>query len=155
MTDTCYKAPWFHSFPVSNRSPYTGVVNKMVLGLCNDLDVTYSRLGSLTRAHFHTDPPLPHGSFLWWVKYTWACQKGIGGCIFSSVSSEFQAKKKKSSTSRRNIYSQITLLRCYLVITVLGIRDELISGGLAVLKGKWLDTGKPQNSHALLSFLSF
>lgn len=80
------------SFVSSVISPYTGVVNKMVLGLRNDLDVIYSRLCSRTRADFHTEPPLPCGSFLWWVRYTWVCQKEIGVCVFSSVFSEFQAK---------------------------------------------------------------
>lgn len=99
--------PWTDVFPVANSSPDTRVVNKLVLGLCNDLDVIYSRLGSSARADFHTEPPLPHGSFLWWVRYTWGCQTGIGGCVSNSVISEFQAEKRNLWTfwtSWRNIY---------------------------------------------------
>lgn len=151
VSDRRYKTSWIHLFPVSDSSPYTGVVNKMVLGLRSDLDVIYSRLGSRTRADFHTEPPLPHGSFLWWVRYTWGCQTGSGGRISNSVIFEFQAKKNLEPLGE-NIYSQILLILCYLVITSLRIRDEVISvsGWLAVLKGKWVDSRKPQNPHALL-----
>lgn len=45
-------------------SPYSGVVNKVVLGLGDDLDVVKRCGGSGTWAHLHTQPPLPHGSFL-------------------------------------------------------------------------------------------
>lgn len=55
----------------------------------------------------------------------------------------------------KKIYSQIPLMRCHLVITSVRIRDELISvsGQLAVLKGKWLDGGKPQNPHVIIIFI--
>lgn len=85
-----------------NCSPYTCVVNKVVLGLRNDLDVIKSRLGSRARTDFHTEPPLPHGSFLWWVRYTWGCQTGIGGPILS-VSSYKKKNLRTFWTSRRNI----------------------------------------------------
>lgn len=45
-------------------SPYSGVVTKVVLGLGDDLDVVKRCRGSRTWAHLHTQPPLPHGSFL-------------------------------------------------------------------------------------------
>lgn len=45
-------------------SPYSGVVNKVVLGLADDLDVVERCRGSHARAHLHAQPPLPHGSFL-------------------------------------------------------------------------------------------
>lgn len=50
------------TFP--HRSPYSGVVNKVVLGLGDELDVVKRRLGSRTWARLHAQPPLPHGSFL-------------------------------------------------------------------------------------------
>lgn len=48
----------------SHRSPYSGVVNKVVLGLGDEPDVVKRRLGSRTWARLHAQPPLPHGSFL-------------------------------------------------------------------------------------------
>lgn len=59
-------------------------------------------------------------------------------------SPQFGAKEKEKKTCRqfeplgKNIYSRIPFMLCYLVITILRIKDELISvcGWLAVLKGE-------------------
>lgn len=90
VNDQRCKMSRIHIFLRPTCSPYTCVVNEVVLGLGDDLDVMKSRLSSRTRAHLHTQLPLPHGSFLWWVRYTWGCQTGVGSPILSL----FKLKKK-------------------------------------------------------------
>lgn len=150
-----------HLFPVPNSLPDIGVVNKLVLGLRSDLDVIQSLLRSWTRTDFYTQPPLPHGSFLWWVRYTWGCQMWKWRCrIRSCLPWVFKLKRKIYAQfeplGEISIYSQIPLILGHLVITRLRIRNEPIcSAWLAVLKGKTLDRGKPQNPHVIIVFIIF